>query len=95
LQEEGDGLGESGRDRPAADLQRPGKGTMSPDERAELAERARAECLRIALEAYEDAGLQGLCAEGRWEAAIDAIRALDLTGLIEGPPRSGRPSRRR
>jgi glutamate formiminotransferase/formiminotetrahydrofolate cyclodeaminase len=31
-----------------------------------------------ALAAYEDAGLSGLCAEGRWEAAVDAMRRLDL-----------------
>ena len=31
-----------------------------------------------ALTAYEDAGLRGLCAEGRWEAAVDAMRSLEL-----------------
>jgi hypothetical protein len=47
-----------------------------------LAERIRTACLKAALDAYEDAGLQGLCAEGRWEVAIGALKALDLTPLL-------------
>ena len=47
-----------------------------------LMEAVRAECLRVALEAYEDAGVRGLCQEGRWEAAIDAIRLLKLDYLL-------------
>ena len=35
--------------------------------------------LDAALAAYEDAGLRGLCAEGRWEAAVDAMRGFDLS----------------
>jgi glutamate formiminotransferase/formiminotetrahydrofolate cyclodeaminase len=37
--------------------------------------------LDAALAAYEDAGLSGLCAEGRWEAAVQAMRGLDLTAI--------------
>lgn len=40
--------------------------------------------------AFEDAGLQGLCAEGRWEAAVAAMRAVDvgrIAGTVEPPPR--------
>jgi pentatricopeptide repeat protein len=43
----------------------------------------RAACLDAARLAYEDAGIRGLCAEGRWEAALAAIRDLDLSGVIE------------
>jgi hypothetical protein len=50
-------------------------------DRAALAEAVRRRCVEAALEAYETAGLSGLCAEGRWEAAIDAIRSLDLRAL--------------
>ena len=39
-------------------------------------------CLRAALDAFEQAGLGGMCAEGRWEMAVDAMRSLDLTTLI-------------
>jgi hypothetical protein len=34
------------------------------------------------LQAYEDAGIQGLCAEGRWEAAISALRTVELAPLL-------------
>lgn len=51
-----------------------------------LAERVRAACLAAALDAYEDAGIRGLCAEGRWEHALEAVRQLDLQRLTD-PPR--------
>ncbi|TXL66275.1 aminotransferase-like domain-containing protein [Zeimonas arvi] len=38
-------------------------------------------CVETALEAWEDAGMRGLCAEGRWEVAIGAIRSLDLHAI--------------
>jgi hypothetical protein len=47
-----------------------------------LAERVRAACIEAALQAYEDAGLQGLCAEGRWEVAVGAMRTLDLHAVV-------------
>jgi hypothetical protein len=46
-------------------------------------EAVRAACLNAALEAYEDAGIRGLCAEGRWEAALAAIRHVDLSAVLE------------
>lgn len=49
----------------------------------ETAEAVRAACLRAAFAAYEDAGIRGLCGEGRWEIAVQAIRGLDLRSLIE------------
>ncbi len=39
-------------------------------------------CGKAAQEAYENAGISGLCEEGRWECAISAIRALDLEAVI-------------
>lgn len=47
-----------------------------------LAERVREACVSAALRAHEDAGIQGLCSSGRWEAALGAIRQLDLRPLI-------------
>lgn len=44
------------------------------------AEGVRRVLIEAALRAYEDAGLSGLCAEGRWEAAVGAMRELDLAG---------------
>jgi hypothetical protein len=34
--------------------------------------------------AYEDAGIQGLCAEGRWEAAVSAMRRVDVEAVARG-----------
>lgn len=48
----------------------------------QLAEAVRAACIKAALEAYEDGGILGLCAEGRWEYAISAMRQLDVDALI-------------
>ncbi|MCB1876258.1 MAG: acetyltransferase [Chromatiales bacterium] len=49
----------------------------------ELAERIRQACIEVALEAYELGGISGLCAEGRWELAIGAIRDLDLNSVVK------------
>lgn len=47
----------------------------------QLAETVRRACLDAALEAYEDATLSGLCADGALEAALGAIRTLDVAAL--------------
>ena len=64
----------------------------------QIAEAVRQTCLAAALQAYEDAGLSGLCHEGRWEYAVDAIRGLPLCPLLqalrherEGEARGHRP----
>jgi hypothetical protein len=49
-----------------------------------LAERIRDAVVRAALAAYEDAGMQGLCHEGAWEAAVSAMRRLDVGELTGG-----------
>lgn len=54
----------------------------------DLAEAVRAACLAAAVAAYEDAGIQGLCPEGRWEAAVAAIRRLDLPAAASTAPDS-------
>ncbi len=48
-----------------------------------LAEAVRAACIKAALEAYEEGGVLGLCAEGRWEYAISTLQQLDLEALIQ------------
>jgi hypothetical protein len=48
----------------------------------DLAKRIREKCVEAILQAYEDAGIQGLCAEGRWEVAVGALRTLDLTPVL-------------
>ncbi|MBN9463644.1 MAG: hypothetical protein J0H00_20735 [Burkholderiales bacterium] len=49
---------------------------------SDLAAAIRDACTRAAVEAYEDAGMQGLCAEGRFEAAIGAIERIDLAAIV-------------
>ena len=49
-------------------------------------ERIRAALLEAALRAHEDAGIRGLCEEGRWEAAIHALRSVDLTRTLDDEP---------
>ena len=48
----------------------------------QIAEAVRAACLRAALEGYENAAISGLCHEGAWECAVDAIRVLDIEALL-------------
>jgi hypothetical protein len=56
----------------------------------DLAKRIRKACLEAVLQAYEDAGMQGLCAEGRWEAAVSALQTLDLAALLREGQRPDR-----
>ena len=67
--------------------------TQRAESSSNLAEAVRAACVKAALEAYEDAGIQGLCAEGRWEAALSAIRDLDLSRVLEPPAGAARAER--
>ena len=54
------------------------------------AEAVRTACIKAALAAYEEGGVVGLCAEGRWEYAISAMQQLNvaevLVGLADFPP---------
>lgn len=47
-----------------------------------LAEAVRKACVEAALTAYEDAAMSGLCHEGAWECAVDAMRSLDVAAVI-------------
>ena len=49
----------------------------------ELGEAIRDALLKAALDVYDDAGIRGLCAEGRWEIAMDAVRHFDLSQILE------------
>ena len=64
------------------------------EERYRTAEAVRAACVRAALDAYERAGLSGLCEAGRWELAVDSIQTLDLNAVVrelaQGPDRGPR-----
>ena len=56
------------------------------NDRTKLAETIRTACLEAALRAYEDAGISGLCEEGRWECAVQAIKGVDLSALVPAKP---------
>ncbi len=53
------------------------------EEPLQMAEAMRQACMAAALQAYEEAGLSGLCQEGRWEYAMDAMRGLPLRPLVQ------------
>jgi len=51
----------------------------------------RETCIARAREAWNDAGLSGLCPDGRWECALDAMASLDLRELIDQLPPTTSP----
>lgn len=61
-------------------------------EQVKLAEAVRTACLTAALAAHQDAAMAGLCHEGAWECAVDAIRGLDVAAVIK--PGTTQPSDR-
>jgi len=57
---------------------------------AALVGQTRKACIEAARKAYEDAGISGLCAEGRWECALQAMQSVNLDTLQQGfPPARG------
>ena len=57
---------------------------MTERDAMKLAEAVRAACVAAAEQAYEEGGVRGLCAEGRWEFAIGAMQKLDLKEVVAG-----------
>lgn len=54
---------------------------MTDEERAR-AEALRRACVELLLDAYEQAGLSGLCHEGRFEVSVDRLRAAPIEALL-------------
>ena len=54
----------------------------------EIAQAVRNACVRAALDGYEQAQIAGLCREGAWECAVDAMRMLDLRTMLQAPMES-------
>ncbi len=48
-----------------------------------LIELIREECVKEFIRAYEEAGIKGLCEDGRIEYAVDSVRSLDLKKIIK------------
>lgn len=47
-----------------------------------LATAVRDACVQVALAAYEDAAMSGLCHDGAWECAVDAMRSLKVEQML-------------
>jgi hypothetical protein len=45
-------------------------------------ELVREECTKEFIRAFEEAGIKGLCEEGRIEYAVDSVRSLDLRRIL-------------
>ena len=60
----------------------------------ELAEAVRETCLEIQQRSYEEAGISGLCHEGRWEYALDVLRGMSIEKLLKNINRPDQTSRR-
>lgn len=58
---------------------------MAESDPLQLAATVRNACVRAALDGYERAQIAGLCQEGAWEAAVDAMRMLDIKGILQEP----------
>lgn len=46
------------------------------------AELVREECTKEFIRAYEEAGIKGLCEEGRIEYAVDSVRSINLQKIL-------------
>lgn len=64
---------------------------MLNEREREIAESVRRGCLAAARRGYEQAGISGLCGEGRWEFALDAMSRQDLETLIALGTRNDAP----
>lgn len=51
----------------------------------QLAGAIRDACVQAALDGYEQAQIAGLCHEGAWECAVDAMRRVDLDAILRNP----------
>ena len=49
----------------------------------QLAAAVRNACVLAALDGYQRAQIAGLCQEGTWECAVDAMRVVDLTAILQ------------
>jgi hypothetical protein len=58
-----------------------------------VAERVRGAVLEAAMAAFEDAAMRGLCCDGAWEAAVSAMRQLDVAELLRTEPRPATDTR--
>ena len=69
--------------------------STDPDTDAlELARAVRGACIAAALDGYERAQIAGLCQEGAWECAVDAMRMLDIKAIVKAATEGDRTCER-
>lgn len=66
---------------------------MATPDPLQLAAAVRDSCVRAALDGYQRAQIAGLCHEGAWECAVDAIRMVDLKAILQDPAAAAAASR--
>jgi len=72
--------------------ERPHTPVNAPEKDRRLAETVRTACLDTVMYGYEEARMSGLCREGAWEAAVGALRMLDMDRLLSSSrPAADRP----
>ena len=64
-------------------MTRAGSPQRMPEVEIKIADAVRAACVKAALDAYENARMDGLCQEGAWEVAVGAMRALDVARVVQ------------
>ncbi len=57
-----------------------------------IAEDVHRACVETTLSAYEAARMDGLCHEGAWEIAVNALRQLDLDAILHKTSDTARKS---
>lgn len=57
-----------------------------------IAEDVHRACVETTLSAYESARMDGLCHEGAWEIAVNALRQLDLDAILHKTSDTARKS---
>jgi hypothetical protein len=60
----------------------PARRTDRMDVHMQMAKAVRQTCIATALQAYDDAGVSGLCHEERWAYAVDAMRRRPVRPLV-------------
>lgn len=50
----------------------------------EVAALVKEACIKAVLQGYESASISGLCHQGAFDVAVDALKSLDLEKLLQG-----------
>lgn len=62
------------------------KGTIHDADRERLVEAVRDYCLQELAASWEQAGISGLCGDGRWEVALGRVGSLSSAEILAALP---------